>query len=110
MSQTVGKPIPVPDEISAPFFDGAREGRLMLQHRRACDRWSSPVRERCPHCFAAKLEWQQASGAAIGKNPISRIRGRSPEICGSSRYNLSFSRKISGIHVGLRRKRKTSRT
>jgi uncharacterized OB-fold protein len=62
MPQTVSKPVPIPDEISAPFFDGAREGRLMLQHCTDCGRWSFPVRERCPHCFAAGLEWRAASG------------------------------------------------
>ena len=62
MSQSVARPVPVPDEISAPFFDGARQGRLMLQHCAACNMWSFPVRERCPHCFAARLEWRQACG------------------------------------------------
>lgn len=62
MSQAATKPVPVPDEISAPFFNGAREGKLMLQHCSGCDQWSFPVRERCPHCFAARLEWRQASG------------------------------------------------
>jgi uncharacterized OB-fold protein len=62
MSQAATKPVPVPDEISAPFFNGAREGKLILQHCSGCDRWSFPVRERCPHCFAARLEWRQASG------------------------------------------------
>ena len=56
------KPIPIPDEISGPFFDGTRDGRLMLQHCSACDGWSFPVRERCPHCFAAPLQWRAASG------------------------------------------------
>jgi hypothetical protein len=56
------RPVAVPDEISAPFFDGARQGRLMLQHCSACDRWSFPVRERCPHCFAAGPAWREASG------------------------------------------------
>ncbi len=62
MSEAVTKPVPIPDSISAPFFDGARQGRLMLQCCAACGKWSFPVRERCPHCFAAKLEWRQASG------------------------------------------------
>ena len=62
MSQTPPKPIPVPDEVSAPFYDGARDGKLMLQHCTACGRFSFPVRERCPHCFAAALEWRAASG------------------------------------------------
>jgi uncharacterized protein len=62
MSQTVTKPVPVPDDLSAPFFDGARDGRIMLQHCTGCTKWSFPVRERCPHCFASKLEWRPASG------------------------------------------------
>ena len=62
MSPSAAKPVPVPDDISAPFFDGAREGRLMLQHCAVCDRWSFPVRERCPHCLGAKLGWRAASG------------------------------------------------
>ena len=62
MSQSISKPAPVPDELSAAFFDGARDGKLMLQHCAACGRWSFPIRERCPHCFAAKLSWRQASG------------------------------------------------
>ncbi len=62
MSQVVAKPVPVPDEASAPFFDGAREGRLMLQHCAGCGKWSFPVRERCPHCMGAKLAWRAASG------------------------------------------------
>lgn len=62
MSQAATKPVPIPDDFSAPFFDGAREGRLMLQHCASCQAWSFPVRERCPHCFAAGLGWRQASG------------------------------------------------
>lgn len=62
MAETSIRPIPIPDELSAPFYDGARDHRLMLQHCSACDGWSFPVRERCPHCFAAALQWRQASG------------------------------------------------
>ena len=62
MPDALSKPVPVPDEISAPFFDGARDGKLMLQHCVSCGMWSFPVRERCPHCFAAALQWRQASG------------------------------------------------
>lgn len=57
-----GKPVPVPDDLSRPFYDGAREGKLMLQHCTGCGGWSFPVRERCPHCFATALEWKAASG------------------------------------------------
>jgi uncharacterized protein len=62
MSQPVSKPVPIPDTVSATFFDGARSGKLMLQHCASCNGWSFPVRERCPHCFAGSLGWRAASG------------------------------------------------
>jgi hypothetical protein len=35
MSQTASKPVPIHDTVSATFFDGARDGKLMLHHSRA---------------------------------------------------------------------------
>ncbi len=64
MQQATQRPAPQPDEVSAPFFDGAAGGRLMLQHCPACDHWCFPVRERCPHCLAPGLTWRPASGRA----------------------------------------------
>ncbi len=55
---------PIPDERSRPFFDAAREGRLLLQRCRACAVWLHPVRSRCPGCGAADVEWAPASGRA----------------------------------------------
>ena len=62
MSETVSKPVPLPDERSAPFFDGARDRRLMLQHCTSCGTWSFPLRERCATCMKPTLEWRAASG------------------------------------------------
>ncbi len=56
--------LPVPDERSRPFFDGAREGRLVLQRCRACRTWLHPVRRRCTRCGGAEIEWAAASGRA----------------------------------------------
>jgi uncharacterized OB-fold protein len=65
------KPVPVPDEASAPFFDGALQGRLMLLRCRACATFMSPTaylrvprRPRCLHCFSADLDWAPSSGRA----------------------------------------------
>jgi uncharacterized OB-fold protein len=65
------KPVPVPDEASAPFFDGALQGRLMLLRCGACATFMSPTaylrvprRPRCVHCFSAELDWAASSGRA----------------------------------------------
>jgi uncharacterized OB-fold protein len=54
--------LPVPDERSAPFFDGALAGRLMLQRCAECETWLYPVRTRCPRCASSSIEWATASG------------------------------------------------
>jgi uncharacterized OB-fold protein len=89
MSQTVAKPVPIPDEISAPFFAGAREGKLMLQHCAACSRWSFPVRERCPHCFAARLEWRAASGRGTLYTFAVMHQVMNPGFAGAVPYNIA---------------------
>jgi len=65
------KPLPVPDEASAPFFDGALRGELMLLRCRTCATYQSPIayigvplRARCVNCFSGELEWAPANGNA----------------------------------------------
>jgi uncharacterized OB-fold protein len=58
------RPVPVPDEASAPFFDGAARGELMLQRCRSCGAYMWPVRARCVECFSNEVEWEAASGRA----------------------------------------------
>src|SRR4051812_19454632 len=58
------RPVPVPDEASAPFFAGAARGELVLQRCRSCGAFMWPVRPRCVECFSGELEWAAASGRA----------------------------------------------
>ncbi len=55
-------PIPVADEASKPFFDGANEGKLMLVKCSQCGTHRLPPRERCLDCWSTESEWAQASG------------------------------------------------
>jgi len=89
MSPNVAKPVPVPDDFSAPFFEGARHSRLMLQHCTACGAWSFPVRERCPRCFATKLEWRQASGRATLYTFTVMHQVMNPGFASSVPYNVA---------------------
>jgi uncharacterized OB-fold protein len=58
------RPVPVPDEASRPFFEGAARGELVLQRCRSCGAFMWPVKPRCVECFAGELEWAPASGSA----------------------------------------------
>ncbi len=56
------KPIPDPDPISNPFFDGAKEGKLMLPRCTTCNKVHFYPRMLCPYCHSSQIEWMEASG------------------------------------------------
>jgi uncharacterized protein len=59
------RPVPTPDEASAPFFAGAARGELMLQRCRTCSAFMWPVKPRCVECFSGDVEWAPAGGRAV---------------------------------------------
>lgn len=60
--QNKPKPLPVVATWARPFWDAARESRLMLQHCDDCGKVIFYPRLSCPHCFSNNLGWQPASG------------------------------------------------
>ena len=57
------KVIPVPDELSQPFWDAVNEQRLVLQNCTACDKLQYPPKTACQVCGSANgLEWQEVEG------------------------------------------------
>lgn len=58
-------PQPRITEVNRPFWDGCREGRLMLQRCTdpACARFVFYPRVCCPYCGNGTLTWEQVSGA-----------------------------------------------
>jgi uncharacterized OB-fold protein len=62
MPEEYAKPLPVPDEESRPFFDAAREGRLLIMRCKSCGAYRYPSRDRCDVCWSTDTAWVQASG------------------------------------------------
>lgn len=58
------KPLPIPSALSAPFWDGLREGVLRVQRCGACAEYVFYPRSHCPHCLSESLDWVKASGRA----------------------------------------------
>ena len=56
------RPLPVPDEASQPWFDAAREGRLLLQRCNTCGAYRYPLWPRCNACWETTWSWTDASG------------------------------------------------
>ena len=60
----IEKPVPTPSADSLPFFEGAKEGRLMLQRCGACGKHRFVARRRCDACGSPESAWVQATGNA----------------------------------------------
>lgn len=54
---------PVPDDVTAQFWEGVAEGVLRVQRCDDCGRHVFYPRAVCPHCGSTWLSWVEASGA-----------------------------------------------
>jgi len=75
---------PQPDHDATGYYDGLRQGKLMLKHCRDCDRPYFYPRELCPHCYSDALEWRESPGLGavysytIVRRPPPIMKGREP--------------------------------
>ena len=85
------KIIPVPDELSQPFWDAVNQRRLVLQNCTACDKLQYPPKPACQACGSADgLEWKEVDGkghvAAYIVIEDGRLNRRMPD----QPYNLAL--------------------
>ena len=85
------KIIPVPDELSQPFWDAVNEQRLVIQNCTACDKLQYPPQANCQVCGSADgLEWKEVEGkghiAAYIVIEDGRLNRRMPD----QPYNLAL--------------------
>lgn len=61
-TQTIGKPVPVPDEMTAPFWEAARQHRLVIQQCSDCETFHHPPVGICSQCLSIDLQFVDVSG------------------------------------------------
>lgn len=62
MSDTRPKPLPAVDALSKPFWDAAKQHRLVLQRCTACGYFNHPPRLACDACQSQQLDFAPVSG------------------------------------------------
>ena len=62
MSETQEKPRPLIDDLTRPFWDAAKEDRLVIQRCQACSHFNHPPRPVCDACHSDGLAFEQVSG------------------------------------------------
>ncbi|MFE9610216.1 Zn-ribbon domain-containing OB-fold protein [Streptomyces sp. NPDC006012] len=79
--------VPESDAFTAPYWDAAAEGRLLLRRCGACGRAHHYPREFCPHCWSEDVAWTEASGRAtlytwsvVHRNDLAPFGARTPYV------------------------------
>lgn len=84
------KIIPVPDEVSKPFWDAVNEKRLVLQNCTGCGLLQYPPRQACARCGSAeKLEWKEVNGRGHISSYIVIEDGRLDRRMPDQPYNMA---------------------
>jgi uncharacterized protein len=55
--------IPAVTDLTKPYWENARAGRLVTQRCRSCGRIWHPPLPACPHCHGTDIGWHEVSGA-----------------------------------------------
>jgi uncharacterized OB-fold protein len=66
-TETLTKPIPIPDHDTQPFWDGCKEHELRGQRCTSCGRFRWPPQPFCPACYSWENEWVKLSGRGTVK-------------------------------------------
>lgn len=59
---TIQLPCPEPNADSRPYWDAAREGRLVLRLCKSCGTRHFMPRHLCPSCWSDQLDWVDSNG------------------------------------------------
>jgi uncharacterized OB-fold protein len=57
--------LPAPDPETSPFWDAAREHRLLIKRCADCGAAHFYPRPFCPHCWSSAVDWEEATGRAV---------------------------------------------
>jgi uncharacterized protein len=82
------KPLPTIDDENRPFWDGANQGILQMQHCDVCGHIRFPIQPLCPRCLGSTFTWRRLSGRGEVYSKIVYHRAFSPAFSVDVPYNL----------------------
>ena len=62
MTSRQGRPLPVADDLSQPFWEAGKQHRLVVQRCRECGYFNHPPRPACDACQSQQLQFEPVSG------------------------------------------------
>ena len=58
-------PVPDPDGLSAPYWQGLQEGRIRVQRCNVCTTWQWGPEWICHRCHSEDLAWEEVAGEGV---------------------------------------------
>ena len=103
-------PAPIVDSFTAPFWQAASEGRLLIKRCKACGEAHWYPRPFCPHCGSDHADWVPASGSGtIYSFTVTRKAGPVPYVLayvtldeGVTMLTNIVDAEMEALHIGQR--------
>ncbi|MEM1945130.1 MAG: Zn-ribbon domain-containing OB-fold protein [Nitrososphaerota archaeon] len=97
----MAKPLPEVSQLTKPFWDGAKNGELLLQKCKRCGGHQWYPRYSCHKCGSPDLEWSKASG--LGRvysfTVIRKVIGNSPDFANDIPFVVAEIDLDEGVRV-----------
>ncbi len=90
------KPLPVVTDESRPFWEGCRQGKLLLQYCEQCQRHQFYPRLYCMQCGSDELHWVEASGHGVIYSYTIIHQNKSAEFMHDTPYNVAIVQLAEG--------------
>jgi uncharacterized protein len=79
--------VPLPDDLTRPFWEAAKTGQLVLQRCKACGRWAHPPTPFCHACGSTDQRFEPISGRGrLVSATVVRSGARHPYFAGRVPY------------------------
>jgi uncharacterized protein len=93
------KPLPEPTEVSRPFWEAAREHRLLIQRSKKTGRFVFYPRAVSPFGAGDTLEWVEVSGRGTVYSFTVARRATAPQWAEDGAYVIAIVRLAEGPHI-----------
>ena len=84
------KPIPVASKETKPFWDAAKQKKLVMPRCTSCGTWRFPVSRHCRACGKPGYEWKEVSGRGTVFTYVTYHRHYHPGFAGELPYVVAL--------------------
>jgi hypothetical protein len=98
----MAKPLPILTPDTAPFWEGCRNGQLLLQRCTACAAWRYPPTPVCPRCAATEAAWTPTSRKGRIHSFVIYHRAFHPAYAAEVPYAVALVELDEGVRMLLR--------